>query len=205
MPAGPAGDAFNKELREAKAVGVGVVQLADNDSAHEFHRPAPLSLFGLRRTDIHAVPKRHRESIKKAEDAFLDGAPDQGCQLICQELESVTRAFAEHSYGKPDWWKNKDSLNLKPRFFTKDSWANMLEKLDVEIVQAKVGAKCSTFKKALIAGARQYTDSRNAVSHKPKTLRQLQARDAKLRTLYEATRDLVIEWYEVARALKLDI
>src|ERR1043165_1175985 len=89
MPAGPAGDAFNKELREAKAVGVGVVQLADNDSAHEFHRPAPLSLFGLRRTDIHAVPKRHRESIKKAEDAFLDGAPDQGCQLICQELESV--------------------------------------------------------------------------------------------------------------------
>lgn len=81
----------------------------------------------------------------------------------------------------------------------------MLDKLDQEINQAKVSAKCSSFKRSLIAGARQCTDSRNSVSHKPKTLKQLQERDAKLRTQYESTRDLVIEWYKVARALKLDV
>lgn len=205
VPAGAAPSSFGKELREARELGVGVVEIAEDGTAHEFHRPVPLSLFGLRKTDLNKVPKQHRESIKKAEDTFLDGAPEQGCQAVCQELESLTRKFAEYTYDQIDWWKNKATLKIPKRFFTTESWAKMLAKLDQEIDEAKVRGKAKEFKVPLIAGARQYTDWRNSVSHKPKTLKDIQARDAKLRTMFEASRDLVIDWYKVALALKLKV
>lgn len=171
-----------KDLKEARELGVGVVQVNEDGSAQEFHKPVPLSLFGLRKADQREVPRKRRESIKNAEDAFLGGAPEQGCQLVCQELESVTRRFAQYSYDQK-WWKAKALPVLAPKFFNVGSWANMLELLDVHIDVDKVRPKCASFKKAQIAGARQYTDFRNSVSHTPKSLKALQSRDAKLRTM----------------------
>ena len=197
------GGVHTKELQQAKALGIGVAEFSA-DSSYEFHRPVPLSLFAVRKTDFARLPKNRREAVKKAEDLFLDGLADQGCQQICQELEAVTRRFAQHSYDQK-WWKKGAPATLKPKFFTIDSWANMLETLDQQIVEQKVQARSAGFKKAQIAGARQYTEHRNSVSHKPKSWKDLQARDQKLRTRYEATRDLLIEWFDVAKALKLPL
>jgi hypothetical protein len=207
LPAGAVGSTFSKELKEARDLGVGVMQVAGEDSgAQEFNKPVPFSLFGLRKTNLKVVPKKWRESIKNAEDAFLRGSPSQGCQQVCQCLEAVTRRFAQHSYAEK-WWKANanQTKNFSVKYFTLDSWAPMLETLDERIDQAKVKAKCPHFKKSQIAGARQCTDWRNSVSHTPRSLKQLQERDAKLRTVFEVTRDLLVDWYRVAHTLKLEV
>ena len=198
----PAGGSSGKEVREARELGVGIVEVGD-DGVHEVHRAVTLSLFGLRRIDLKKVPRKHRESLKKAGDAFLDGMPESGCQSVCQELEALTRLVAEHTYNKPDWWKDRANLNLAPRFFAVDSWAKMLETFDEKILPQKAQINGKPLNKALIAGARSHTDWRNSLSHKPKTLKALQTRDAKLRTMFEVTRDLVVEWYAVADAFRL--
>jgi len=85
----------------------------------------------------------------------------------------------------------------------KDPWARVLEQLETRLEIPKVQTKSASFTKHAIVKVRGHTDWRNSVSHKPKNLVELQRRDAKLRTMFEATRDLLIEWYVIARPLRL--
>src|SRR5437773_12323241 len=62
---------------------------------------------------------------------------------------------------------------LTTKFFQRDSWGTMLELMDARIDVKRVRTKASTFGRPLVAGARQYTNWRNIVSHKPKTLGEL--------------------------------
>jgi hypothetical protein len=200
---GGAKDSFGAELKQARNIGIGVVQIPSDAAPHEYHRAVPLSLFALARTDLARVPKPRREVFKNAEDTFLDGAPDQGCQAICQELELISREFAETTY-KNGWWKSPSgSSSLPSRFFTKDSWAEMLEALERRGDTQLIAPKSAKYSKHVVVKTRAFTDWRNAVSHKPKSLGELKARDAKLRTMFEATRNLLVEWYEVAKPLGL--
>jgi hypothetical protein len=203
IPEIAAGPTFNAELKQARDFGVGVVQLPDTGAAHEFHRPVSLSLFALKKTDLSAVPKAKREEVKSAESTFLDGTPDQGCQAICQALEKLTREFSEHTYNQGWWRQPKGSKLLKPKFFQNDSWAIVLQLMEERLDIKKVQLKCDIFTKQAIVKARAHTDWRNAVSHKPKTIKQLKERDARLRTMFETTRDILIEWYVIAKPLKL--
>jgi hypothetical protein len=203
LPPGTAAPAFNAELRQARESGVGVVQIFDDGTAHVFHRPVPLSLFGLKTTNPAEIPKAKRDEVKTAEATFLDGTPAQGCQAICQALEQVTRDFAEYTYHQ-GWWRTPaNSQNHKAHFFQNSPWAKVLEELESRIDVNRVRSKSSQFSKHSIVKARGHTDWRNKVSHSPKTLQQLKERDAKLRTMFEATRDVLVEWYAIARPLKL--
>jgi hypothetical protein len=129
---------FASDLKQARDVGIGVIQIRDDDS-HEFHRPVSLSLFALKKTDLKAVPSARREEIKSAESTFRDGSPDQGCQAICQALELITKNFAEYTY-KQGWWKQpkqvKASGAKQPNF--QGPWANVLECLEERIDAPKV-------------------------------------------------------------------
>lgn len=203
VPQAAAGPTFNSELKHAHDAGVGVVQIADDGKGHEFHRPVPLSLFALKKTELKAVPSGQREDVKNAEATFLDGSPEQGCQAICQALELHTRAFAEHTYNQ-GWWKQPAGAKaLTAAFFQKDPWAAMLEAMEDRLESSKVKATSPTFNKQMVIKTRGHTDWRNAVSHKPKNLKELQTRDARLRTMFETTRDLLLEWYAVGKKLKL--
>lgn len=203
LPQGAAAPTFNSELKQARDAGVGVVQIADDGSAHYFHRPVSLSLFGLKTTDLKTVPKGQRDEVKTAESTFLDGTPTQGCQAICQALEQVTREFAEHTFNQ-GWWKQPlGAKNLNAHFFQAKPWADVLEEMENRIDVGKVRAKSNSFSKHSIVKARGHTDWRNKVSHKPTTFQKLKERDAKLRTMFEATRDVLLEWYAIAKPLKL--
>ncbi len=192
-------ESFGAELKQAHGIGIGVLQALPGEEPHEYHRPVPLSLFGLSRSDPKGVPAKRRETIKSAEDTFLGGSPDQGCQAICQELESITRVVAQHTYDK-GWWRTpKGSAALKARFFTTDSWANLLREFETRVEVGKVRAKADAFDIHEVVRARAFTDWRNQVSHKPKSLEELKKRDKKLRTMFEATRDLLLDWYTIAR------
>lgn len=203
VPRSAAAPTFNTELKQARDAGVGVVQIAEDGVAHEFHRPVPLSLFALKKTDLKKVPKGQREDVKTAESTFLDGTPDQGCQAICQKLEELTRQFAEYTHGQGWWRQPAGTKPLQPKFFQTGAWAKVLELMEERLEAKRIQSKCNTFTKQIIVRARGHTDWRNEVSHKPVNFRQLKIRDAKLRTMFEVTRDLLIEWYGIARPFRL--
>jgi len=201
VPHGLAAPTFNSELRQAREAGVGVVQFNEDGTAHEFHRPVPLSVFALKKTDLKVVPPTRREEIKTAESTFLDGTPDQGCQSICQALESITRSFGEFTHSE-GWWRQA-SVGSKGINFQTTPWARVLEEMEKRIDVGKVKSRSPSFSKQAVVKVRGHTDWRNAVSHKPKTLKELQQRDARLRTMFESTRDILIEWYTICKSLKL--
>jgi hypothetical protein len=203
MPQTAAAPTFNSELKQAREFGVGVLQIADNRATHEFSRPVALSLFALKKTNLRIVPMSRRDEVKSAESTFLDGSPDQGCQAICQALEQVTRRFAYYTHDV-GWWKQPGGAAVlnKPFFETKP-WAKVLEEMEARIDVAKVRAKSPSFNKQAIVKARGHTDWRNAVSHRPSTFKGLIDRDARLRTMFESTRDILVEWYGIAKPLRL--
>lgn len=196
------GASATAELKDARDAGVGVVEFRDDGSVYELHKPVPLSLYALKKTDLGAVPKYKREEIKGAEDTFLAGDPVSGCQSMCQELEWVTRKFGEYSYNS-GWWKQANPPRKLPiSFFRTKAWATMLAALEERIDEPTARKKCAQFEIQAVVRARGHTDLRNSVSHKPKNSRELQRRDARLRTMYESTRDLVIDWHTIVKPLR---
>lgn len=201
VPSGATKETFKADLKQAREMGVGVVEIDEAGHAHEFHRPVPLSLFALTKSDPNTIPKAYRNHVKTAESTFLDGTPEQGCQAICQELEDLTRKCAEDTHGRGCW--KAGGTVPKPTFFDKEAWAIVLETFEDNVDVASVKAKCPDFSKQYIVKARAHTDWRNIVSHKPKNLKELNKRDAKLRPMFEVTRDLLIEWATMAKPLKV--
>ena len=194
---------FAEDLRKAADLGIGVVQFDESGHAREWHRAVALSLYTLRKTDLARVPKVRKEALKNAEATFLSGSPPEGCQTICQELEDVTRAFAEYTYKNGFWTIPANTKALPDYFFRTGKWAPMLEALDIRIDEKTIRKKCPTFTKANVAAARGYAGWRNSLSHKPKNAKELTQRDARLRTMFEATRDMLLDWYEIGSPLKL--
>lgn len=202
VPETAAVPSFNSELKQAHEHGVGVVQISDGGVAHVFHRPVPLSLYALNKTDLSAVPKSKRDDVKSAEETFLDGSPDLACHAICQALEQLTREFAEFTY-EQGWWKLSGKKRPTKNTFQTGNWATVLELMEEGLDIKKVRAKCAAFSKQEIVKVRAHTGWRNSVSHKPKNAKQLKERDARLRTMFETTRDLLIEWYAIAKSFRL--
>lgn len=196
-------DNFAAELKQAREAGVGVLQIPDDGEPNEFHHAMPLSLCGLTRIDPKHVPKARREIFKTAHDAFLDGNPGQGCQLMCQELEDISRKFAFETHQKGWWRQPQGKATLKPNVFLTDAWAALLELMEERANVAVIRGKAPLFSKQLVVRTRAHTDWRNDVSHKPKTTAALKARDKRLRTMFETTSHLVLEWYDVAKPLRL--
>lgn len=194
---------FAEDLRSAANLGIGVVQFDEHGQGQEWQQAVALSLYALRKTDLSRVPKVRKEALKNAEATFLSGSPPEGCQAICQELEDITRAFAECTYRNGFWRTPAGAKPLKVQFFRTGKWAPMLQDLDRLIDEKAIRGKSPTFTTAKVAAARGFTGWRNSLSHKPKNPKELQQRDTKLRTMFEATRDLLLDWYEIAAPLKL--
>lgn len=204
IPKAAAIPSFASELKEAREFGVGVLQIAEDGTApYVFARPVASSLFGLKGTDLSKVPTKYRDEVKNAESTFREGSPDQGCQAICQALEQLTRKFAEHTYSKGLWRHPHGATAHTQKFFHNSAWAGVLEELEERLEIQKVKPKSPDFSKQAIVKARSHTDWRNAVSHKPRNFKELKVRDAKLRTMYEATRDTLVEWYRLTKPFKL--
>jgi hypothetical protein len=202
VPRRPANTTFNQDLRNAHQMGVGVVDFSDNGEVHVFHRPVPVSLFALKKIDPKTVPAKLRPSIRSGEDTFLDGDPGQGCQTICQELEDLTRKAASGFHQRGCYLNNWAPQNGQA-FFETGNWGTLLQAFETRIDSNSARRICPDFDPDLIVKARGYRDWRNSVSHKPKNLKELMRRDARLRTMFEATRDLLIDWANATKPLKL--
>jgi hypothetical protein len=197
------GDAeFGPNLRKAKARGVGVIEIGDT-GASACAEAVSLSLFGVRRIVMSEFPKGRRESVRQAEQTFLNGNPVKGCQSLYEELEAVTRAFAKYSKAQ-GWWRAPYQGEVHPSAnIETGSWATVLRELGTFLDLSSCQRKCPLMKDALIASVRAVTDPRNLTSHKPNKLRAIIERDRKLRTWFETSSDLLKVWYEATKPLKL--
>lgn len=202
VPQRPASATFSADLKTAKTTGVGVVSFSESGEAVELLGAVPLSLAALRRTDPTKIPRPIREEVMSAEKVFLNGNPGLGCQGICQLLEAGTRRFARKSYDS-GWWKKKGGKSHDLKFFEKDPWANVLRELEANLDVAAARKVCSKFDLHVVVRTRGFTDLRNTVSHKPSTAKQLLARDQRLRTMFESTRDILAEVCAMVAPIKL--
>lgn len=202
LPSAKSDSDFAANLRKAKDRGVGIVECTETGT-YCMSEAVSLSLFGLRKTQLNEFPKPKREAIRVAEQTFLNGNPVKGCQALYEEVEAITRAFAQRSKNL-GWWRSphkgekKASTNLST-----GAWAKVLKELDTFIDMGLTRAKCPQMSDALIASAQGLTDPRNLTSHKPSNLKRIIQRDTKLRTWFESTRDVLKQWYEATRPLRL--
>jgi hypothetical protein len=189
-------------LRKAKDRGVGVVEVTDT-GAFALAEAVSLSLFGLRKNLIGGFPKSKRESVRQAEQTFLNGNPVKGCQSLYEELEATTRAFAKRS--KADgWWRAPHQGEAKPSAdLDTGPWATVLRELNTFLDLKSCRKACPLMGDVLIASARGVTDPRNLTSHKPNNLKTIIERDKKLRTWFENSSDLLKNWYEATKPLRL--
>ncbi|HTB58322.1 MAG TPA: hypothetical protein VLC06_10630 [Polyangia bacterium] len=191
---------LGKQLKEAKERGIGVAHVIEDGTIHVHHEAVSLSLFGLRKTEPSGLSRPQWETISRAENVFFGGNPEGACQDIGQQVEDVTRKFAEESFNLNCW--DPKAKAPSPALFT-GNWDPMLEKLERDIIPKEVQKKFPDFKKNYVTRARAITSDRNLMSHAPKNLKERIARDGALRTKYENMRDVLVAWCAVARAFKL--
>lgn len=156
----------------------------------------------MNKVDPKTIPLTYRLAMKNAEDTFRDGDPGQGCQSICQELEDLTRKAAANLHQRGCFQHAWVPANGQD-FFEKGNWGPLLQAFENRIDVGSVTALCPLFDLDMVIRTRGYTNWRNSVSHKPKTLKELKRRDSQLRTMFEATRHLLIEWANAVKSLKL--
>ena len=192
---------FSANLKLAKARGVGVVAL--ENGAFPASEAVSLSLFGLRKNQIEEFPKSKRDAVRTAEQTFLNGNPTKGCQSLYEEIEAITRAFARRSRSD-GWWRSPHSGESKPLAnIDTGPWARVLKDLATFLDHKQCKAKCPLICDGLIASAQAVTDPRNLTSHKPSNLKAVIQRDKKLRTWFENSSDVLRNWCDATRPLKL--
>lgn len=203
LPSARADPDFAQNLKKARERGVGVVDMADASNPHIYSEAAPFSLFGVRRIDLKRAPKAKRDLLQQAEQTFLNGNPVKGCQSVCEELESITRAFALRSQ-QEGWWRTPLKGEKAPmKNLESGPWAHVLNDLARLLDLQQVRKKCPLINDGLIASVRALTEIRNLTSHPPKDFKQAIERDRKLRTSFEGAHDVLIQWYDAVKTLKL--
>jgi hypothetical protein len=202
IPSAKGDQDFATNLKKAKDRGVGVVELHD-DNPFIAADAVSLSLFGLRKNNLSEFPKQKREAVKQAEQTFLNGNPVKGCQALYEELEALTRAFAQRSKSE-GWWRSPHNGENGPKArLDTGAWANVLEELSRFIDIKNCKKKCPEMKDSLIASVRGLTDPRNLTSHKPTQLAKTIERDRQLRTWFESTSECLKAWYKATRPLRI--
>lgn len=197
------GPDFPTLFKDAKSYGIGVIEL--NESGHnQLCGALAFSFFGLRRLDVKEYPAEKRDVLRQALSTFLDGSPEMGCQTLFSTLENLTRKFAIRTEAE-GWWRTpvKDEPGRLARDLTKDPWAKVLSDLDHFLEFKPCKARCKDWNHTLVSQARAMTDLRNLTGHVPSTPKKIVERDKKLRTWFEHAGDVLKNWYDVTKPLKL--
>ena len=194
---------FSSNLKKAKARGVGILEIR-NPTPELLLDAVSLSLFGVRSIDLKPYTPARKDALRQAEATFRNGNPVKGCQSVCEELEALTRVFAQRA--RADGWLRTLPPGVKktrPLNFETGAWAKVLELLANDLDVTMVRKKSIQFTPTLITKARALTDIRNMTSHKPGSLKELMERDRKLRTAFENACDVLNDWNAAIKPLKV--
>src|ERR1700722_11910321 len=102
FPSDPAPADYKACVERARNRGVGVLEIGPNKS--EIVNPATsLSLMGLRVRPPRDFPAKYRAAMTDAVSTFRNGAPPQGCLMVYQEIEGLSRKLAKKTKSKGMW------------------------------------------------------------------------------------------------------
>ena len=184
---------YPMNLKKAKERGAGVFEI-DAQSGGFIHMPLSLSLTGVRPLNPKDFPPKLRLPLQQGLQMFRDGEPGKACSRVYDELESMCRAFARKSAQKNLWKPDKLKID-------KAAWASLMTAIDDSLDRSDPLAKPLT--KSLVARIVGVTGYRNDVGHLPKTVKDLVARDRALRTRFEAAVDLLQEFVQATKGLRI--
>lgn len=197
FPSDPMPADYKARTDRARAHGVGVLEVSPTRT-QVIHPALPLSLAGLRPRPKKEFPARYRSALAGAEDTFKNGSPAQGCLLIQQEIEQLSRKIAKRTQAKHLWRALKPNEEA-PRFSDRTAWAKVME-----ILLGHLDAsKCATPDRSLLNRIAGLTAHRNEGGHKPGNLKALVKRDREARTRFESAVDTLYDLIEQSRHLRI--
>jgi hypothetical protein len=185
---------YSRKLKSAKMVGTGVLEV-NNRSGTIVQSAVSLSLVGLRALQLTNFPPKYRQALQHANQTFRDGEPSKACSLVFDELEAAFRLFAKKTLAKK-LWQNTNNRNLDT-----GPWARILNEVDETLSRKSTLTRRVT--PTLLARVKGMTAHRNESGHKPHSLSELIRRDQALRTRFESAVDLLRDFLEAARGLRI--
>ncbi len=185
---------YPRNIKRLKQAGVGLLEI-DGESVSIIQNALALSLAAQRPVDLESFPKKYRQSLSQAEQAYRDGYPDKACSLVYDELENYFRKVAKKSFDK-HWWPNSSNLNIDT-----GAWAKLIADFDANVNRGIF--PCRELKPALLATLLGVTRHRNESGHKPENQKKLIKRDKELRTRFESAVDIYRDILTATKLLKI--
>jgi hypothetical protein len=176
---------YRENVRRANSRGVGLIEIGSR-KGRIIHNALSLSLTAYRPLDKQQYPAKYRRALSDAERTFREGNPGKGCAILYDELEALTRRRAKRAVSRGCWSGNPPKIN-----FERDAWQNVVETLRKNFDLKKCGRR--NLDQPLWGRVLRVVPFRNQVGHKPTRLKELIARDARLRTRFEDAGDLLLE------------
>jgi len=197
FPSNPLPADYKARVDRARAHGIGVLEVSPN-LTQLIHPSLPLSLTSLRPRPKNEFPARYRAVLAEAETTFKNGSPAQGCMLVHQEIEQLSRKIAKKTQAKA-LWRGLRPGEKAPRYSGKTAWSRVMEIL----IDHLDSAKCSQPDRSLLNRIAGMTTHRNDGGHKPENLKALIKRDRELRTRFETAVDTLFDLIHQSRHLRV--
>jgi hypothetical protein len=167
FPSGPLPADYKTRVDRARAHSIGVIEVSATQT-QVIHPPLPLSLASLRPRPKNEFPPKYRSVLAEAENTFKAGSPAQGCLVIQQEIEQLSRKIARKTKSK-NLWRGPRPGEKVPRLTDKTPWAKVME----VILDHLDHSKCPSPDRALLNRIAGMTAHRNEAGHKPNNLKAL--------------------------------
>lgn len=197
FPSDPLPADYKVRVDRARSHGIGVLEVSPNRT-QMIHPALPLSLASLRPRQKKEFPARYRSALAEAESTFKNGSPSQGCLLIQQEIEALSRKIAKKTQAKSLWRPLKPSEKA-PKFSGKTAWAKVMD-IMIDHIDPQ---KCPNPDRSLLNRIAGMTTHRNESGHKPGNLKALIKRDREARTRFESAVDTLYDLIQQSRHLRV--
>jgi hypothetical protein len=188
---------YKTRVDRARSHGVGVIEVSPTQT-QVIHPPLPLSLASLRPRPKSEFPPKFRSILAEAENTFKSGSPAQGCLLVQQEIEQLSRKVAAKTRAK-NLWRPLNPGERAPRLTDRTPWARVMEIL-IDHLDARA---CRHPERALLNRIAGLTPHRNEAGHKPNNLKILIKRDREARTRFESAVDTLYDLIQQSRHLRI--
>jgi hypothetical protein len=186
---------YKKRVDRARGNGVGVLEVRAN-GVEMIHDALSLSLSGVRGIEPRRFPAKLRTDLARAESTFRSGSPVEGCLILYEELEALSRRIANKTR-KKRLWKRIPAGGKNPKIKQNTPWQAVIEIL-MDHLNHK---KCPALPMPLLARVLSVVPHRNDTGHKITSLKRLIKRDTELKTRFESATDLLFELIAASRAI----
>jgi hypothetical protein len=195
FPENPAQQDYKKKVDRARANGVGVLEVRQN-RVEVIHEALSLSLLGVREIKPHRFPAKFRADLTRAESTFRSGSPVEGCLIVYEELEALSRQIV-NKIKRKNLWKPLGPGQKYPQIKPNTAWQKLLEMLMDHLDQQK----CPALTTPLIARILSVAPHRNDTGHKITSMKRLIRRDTELKTRFESATDMLFELIVASREI----